>query len=176
MCVRYQCKLLKCFNRPPRSFSSSSDSLILCVWRRWSTKQTGTEMEKWTRRSSCGSWRKPAFIEGRGNHWWFYLWCCSYSISTSLSKSLSLCCAIHFHLKPVFRLKLFSIWAQCLVRCQYIYCWFLISSTIAKNTKRKPSFSNAAYFNQYTDDKNIQVYSQCLYQRSDKHFTFQCFD
>lgn len=80
-----------------------------------------------------------------------------------------------FSFKTSFCWKSFSIWAQCLIRCQFIYCSFTWKSLVfAKNTKRKPSFRNAAYFYQYTD-KNIQVYSQCLYQRSDKHFTFQCF-
>lgn len=49
------------------SLHSSFDSLLIscvCVWRRWSMRQTGTEMERWTSRSSCALWRKPACTEG----------------------------------------------------------------------------------------------------------------
>lgn len=56
--------------KPHASFSSPHPCIVLtsfpplCLWRRWLTKQTGTEMERWTSRSSCVSWRKPAFTDG----------------------------------------------------------------------------------------------------------------
>lgn len=148
-------------------------SLFACLWRRWSMKQTGTETEKWTSRSSCALWRKPACTEGSAWHQGcrvLVFTCNAAHISTSVLKSLLLCRAIHFHLECVFicrtERKLFKTFEQKSGQMPNYppLIYLIIYITFAKKQKEKSPFLvwNAAYVHEeYADNVKDDIWVIC---------------